>query len=364
MHGYDAGNTFCNREEKTLAPPLVKVWDLTLEGNLDAVVVSSGIVLASAGTGQAHKIYALDARNGRRLWTFTLPGGGGGAIGMSPACSGALAFFGGQSDKNVYATDLRTGALRWKHDEIKSMYDASPKVASDILYINSTQSGLWAFAAKTGKEKWRDKAPGWQADIAIMGGKLLRPGGAYGGALAAFDLTTGEQCWRRTTGSTSFRLAATDALAFVTYSGDRPVAAGGKFRRFKYDRIAAFRTGDGKKVWETVLKDDAYYSGLLLTGDSLYAATRGGSIYCLDAKTGKIRKEQPFTDGWGSLSGTKNVIFASSRDGIAALAPDTLKTLWTTRIPGFRHMAVANGRLYVAGGSRLVAFANAKVKPN
>jgi outer membrane protein assembly factor BamB len=362
MHGYDAGNTFCNQDEKTLAPPLVKVWDVTLEGHLDSVVVSSGIVLAAAGTDQKHKVFALDARNGRRLWTFTLPGGGGGAIGMSPACSGDLVFFGGQNDKSVYATDLRTGALRWKHDEIKSMYDASPKVADGVLYINSTQSGLWAFDAKTGEVKWRDRAPGWQADIAIKAGKLLRPGGAYGGALIAFDSASGEQSWRHDGRSTSFRLATTDKLTFVTYAGENPVeiTVGKDYKRFKYDRIAAFGTRDGKKVWETVLEEDAHYSGLLLAGDSLYAATREGSVYRLDTRTGKIRKEVPLKDGLGSLIGAKEVIFASSREAIVALAPNTLETLWKTRIVGFPHMAVANGRLYVAADSRIVAFANVK----
>jgi outer membrane protein assembly factor BamB len=362
MYGYDAGNTFCNRGEKTLAAPLVKAWDVALEGHLESVVVSSGIVLAAAGTDQKHKVFALDARNGRRLWTFILPGGGGGGIGMSPACSGDLVFFGGQNDKSVYAADLRTGALRWKHDEIKSMYDASPKVADGVLYINSTQSGLWAFDAKTGKEKWRDRAPGWQADIAIKAGKLLRPGGAYGGALIAFDSASGEQSWRHGERSTSFRLAATDNLTFVPYAGEKPVeiTEGKDFKRFKYDRIAAFGTRDGKKIWETVLKEDAYYSGLLVAGDSLYVATRGGSVYCLDTKTGKIRKEVPFKQGWGSLIGTNEVIFASSKKEIVALAPNTLEALWTTRMVGFPLMAVANGRLYVAAESRIVAFANVK----
>jgi outer membrane protein assembly factor BamB len=364
MLGCDASNSFCNRHEKTLAPPLEKVWDCTLPGQLDGVVVSSGIVLAGgdAEKDQKHKVFAVDAQDGRHLWTFTLPGGGAGSIGMSPACLGDLAFFGGQNDKNVYAVHLRTGELRWQHGEIESMYDASPKVAEGVLYINSNQSGLWAFDAQTGKEKWRDKGPGWQADIAIKGGKLLRPGGAYGGGLVAFDAGTGAQRWRHTDGSTSFRMVATDDWLFVTYAGESPVQVteGKDFKRFKYDRIAAFSTRDGKKAWETVLKEDAYHGGLLLAGDCLYAATPGGSIYCLDAKTGKIRKERTFKEGWGRLIAASNLIFASDKGGISALAPDTLETLWSTSLPGFQYPAVANGRLYVAAGSRIVAFANGK----
>src|SRR5262245_18161593 len=262
MNGYDAGNTFCNRHEKTLAPPLQQVWEATLGGHLEGVAVSSGIVVVS-GSDRQHKVYGLDTQSGRRLWTFTLPGGGGGAMGMVPACSGDLVFCGGQDDKNIYAVDLRTGQLRWQQGEVKSMYDASTKVVDGVLYINSNQTGLWALDTRTGAEKWREKDPGWQADTAIKGGKLLRPGGAYGGPLVAFDSASGAQSWRRTDGSTSFRLTATDDLAFVTYSGEMPVEImeGKEFKRFKYDRIAAFGTRDAKKVWETALKEDAHYSG-------------------------------------------------------------------------------------------------------
>jgi outer membrane protein assembly factor BamB len=368
MRGCDAGNTFCNRHEKTLAPPLVKVWDVNLRGALDGVVVSSGIVLATGlGLDGKNTVFALDARTGRRLWTFTLPGGGRGSMACSPGCFGDLAFFGGQNDKSLYAINLRTGQLRWHHDEIGSMFD-SPVVAADgVLYVNSVRSGLWVFDAKTGDVKWRDKAPGGQADIAVKGGKLLRAGGTRFMRMVAFDAATGKESWReaggsRPTGLTSFRLTATDDLVFVTYAGEPPVVVNDQtLKRFKYDRIAAFRnSSEPTKVWETALKEDAYYGGLVLAGGSLYAATREGSIYCLDAQTGKVRKERPFKEGWGRLIGTDNVLFASCKQGLVALAPKTLETLWATELPGFQVMAVANGRLYVAAGSRIVAFANGK----
>jgi outer membrane protein assembly factor BamB len=279
-------------------------------------------------------------------------------MGMSPACLGDLAFFGGQQDDNVYAVHLRTGELRWQRGEIKSMYGASPKVAEGVLYINTTHSGLWVFDANTGTEKWRDKAPGWQADIAIKDGKLLRPGGAYGGNLVAFDPATGAKSWRHTAASTGFRLTATDELAFATYAGETPVQSTEVTKRFIHDRIAAFGTRDGRRAWETVLKEDAHYGGLLLAGDALYAATREGSVYCLNAQTGEIRKRRPLKEGWGRLTGTNQVIFASLKEGIVALAPNTLETVWATSIPGFQHLAVANGRLYVAAGSRILAFVN------
>ena len=321
MYGYDAGNTFYNRNEETLDPPLAKVWEFESPGDVDGVVVSSGILLAGGSGDRKQQVFALDAQNGRHLWTFTLPGEGSGAMGMTPACSGDLAFFGGQNDRNVYAVHLRTGELRWQQGEIESMYSASPKVVEGVLYINSIQSGLWAFDAQTGKEKWRDKTQGRQAGIAVMANKLLRPGGAYGGVLVAFDTRSGEQQWVHADGLTSFGVAATDDMVFATYAGESPVEVtdGKDSKRFRYDRIAAFGTRDGRKVWETVLKEDALYSGLLVAGDSLYVTSRQESIYRLDIGTGKVCVERPFKEGWGQLIGTSKLIFVSSKDVILRL---------------------------------------------
>ncbi|NLS93110.1 MAG: PQQ-binding-like beta-propeller repeat protein [Planctomycetaceae bacterium] len=362
MYGCDAGNTFCNRNEKTLAPPLAEVWEFECPGYVDGVVVSSGILLAGGSDDHKQEVFALDARNGRHLWTFTLPGGGGGAIGSTPACCGDLAFFGGQNDRNVYAVHLRTGELRWQQGEIKSMFGVSPKVIDGAVYVNSVQSGLWAFDANTGKKLWGDEALGRQADIAVIANTLLRPGGAYGGALVALDTRNGQQCWTHADGSTSFGMAATEDLVFATYAGASPVEVpeGDKFKRFTYDRIAAFRTRDGKKAWETVLKQDALYSGLLVAEDRLYVASRQGSICSLDSGTGELRVDRPFKEGWGQLIGTSDLIFVSSRDAVLALAPDSLKTRWAISVPGFQHLAAANGKLYVAAGSKIIAFANAK----
>jgi outer membrane protein assembly factor BamB len=360
MGGWDAGNTFCNQHEKTLAPPLVKVWECTLPGTLDSVVVNSGIVLAGGmGTDQKNKVFAVDAQNGRHLWTFTLPGGGGGAMVVSPACHGDLAFFGGQGDDNVYAIYLRTGELRWQHRDIRNMYSNSPKVAEGVLYVNSNTSGLWALDPQTGKEKWKESNAGRQSAIAVKAGCLLRAGGAYGGALAAFDARTGEQRWH-TEGFTSYEVCAREDLVFVTYAGETPaeVTVGKEHKRFKHDRIAAFASRDGMKVWETTLKEDAHYGGLLLTGDSLYATTRAGRMYCLDPQTGKIRKERPLRAAWGRMIATSNLIFATTREGTCALAPNTLETLWETSVTG--DLVAANGRLYVVSGPRIVAFANRK----
>src|SRR5262249_15258265 len=115
MEGWGGGDSDRQPDRKALAPPPGQGVEGPPPGSLDGVVVSSGIVLVSGlGGDRKHKVFAVDARDGRHLWTFTLPGDGGGAMGVTPACSSGLAFFSGQGDDNLYAVHLWTGALRWK----------------------------------------------------------------------------------------------------------------------------------------------------------------------------------------------------------------------------------------------------------
>ncbi len=359
MGGWDSGNSFCNVNEKTLAPPLAKVWECKLPGHLDSFSVRSGVVLASAmGEGKKNVAFAVDARNGRQLWSFTLPGGGKGAMSVSPACTEDVAYFGGQGDDNVYAVDLQTGKVRWQGGDIKSMYSCSPKIAEGLVYANSSQMRLLALDAATGEVRWRN-GQGRQSDIAVKSGCVLRPGGAYGGPLMAIDATTGELQWK-TVGPSCFAVAATDDLVFVSYGGDAPerVTVRG-FERYRYDRIAAFRMRDGKKVWETELDEDAHRAGLLLLNDAVYVATFEGRIYRLDQQTGTVLTKRPVEGGRGKLVGTSNMLFTYTSNAILAIAPDSLETRWETPSYGYPHLIPANERLFVANGSRIVAYANA-----
>jgi len=346
MGGYDAGNTYHNRGEKKIAPPLVKLWQQALPDNSfspDHLVVSSGIVLA-AGTAVKDTVYALDARSGRPLWTFELPGAPRRHMCTSPACLGGLAYVGGDND-NLFAVDLRSGQLRWQHAGMNSMHYSQIKVADGLLYAGS-DSGLWALDPQSGQEKWNDKTRRGSGDIAIRAGKLLHAG-------AAVNAASGAPSWNNDL-MTGNRVAATDDLAFIAQG----------------DRIAALSIADGKTLWKTVPQAGAFYMQFLLVGDSLYAATRqDGHIYRLDAQTGAIQRKRALKkDSSAWWSAANNMVFASTYDrqankgAVVALAADTLQNKWSTSAAGYVWcMAVANGRLYVGvrgKKSSVIAYGN------
>ncbi len=86
---------------------LKQTWQAKLPGRLSAPTIAVGkIFVASTNT---HTLYALDARMGRRLWSYTT----GGPIDSPPTYHKGLVLF-GSADGYVYALRASDGVLAWR----------------------------------------------------------------------------------------------------------------------------------------------------------------------------------------------------------------------------------------------------------
>jgi len=86
---------------------LKQAWQMKLPGRLSAPTIAAGkLFVASIDT---HTLYALDARTGRRLWSYTA----GGPIDSPPTYYKGLALF-GSADGYVYALRASDGVLAWR----------------------------------------------------------------------------------------------------------------------------------------------------------------------------------------------------------------------------------------------------------
>jgi len=86
---------------------LKQAWRTKLPGRLTAPTIAAGkLFVASTDT---HTLYVLDAKTGRRLWSFTT----GGRIDSPPTYHKGLALF-GSADGYVYALRADDGALAWR----------------------------------------------------------------------------------------------------------------------------------------------------------------------------------------------------------------------------------------------------------
>jgi hypothetical protein len=95
--------------EKAVPAGLTTAWRSNIGGRPSGLVVAGGKVFAAAV--DAHTIHALDAADGRSIWTFTA----GARVDSPPTVYKGLAIF-GSADGRVYCLRAADGALIWRFD--------------------------------------------------------------------------------------------------------------------------------------------------------------------------------------------------------------------------------------------------------
>ncbi len=222
------------------------------------LVVTNGRVIAAA-----EEVFALDAETGRERWRLPMAGlaalAAPVALGAHAAlCEVALAggeLYLGTSDHRVLAVDAETGRLRWSVELGESW--AHPAVVRGVAVEGAT-----VYAAV---EQWRDER-----------------GQRSSGWLFALDPATGRQRFATEIGGGDERRGASaapvvagevvlvaDALANAMYALDR--VTGAERWRFEGERgLAGF--AESPKV----------------SGEVAYAASGDGSVYALEARTGRL----------------------------------------------------------------------------
>ena len=167
------------------------------------------------------RLHALDARTGATRWKFSTAGeqrfeakGLHGNLPKnqtmadvfdvflsSPVVARGTVYF-GSGDRNVYALDAVSGALKWKF-QTGDVVHASPAYADGVIYFGSWDSYFYAVDAESGKEKWRfhggedpliHNQVGFQSSPAIVGGVVYT--GCRDANLYAIDAATGKEKWR------------------------------------------------------------------------------------------------------------------------------------------------------------------------
>lgn len=293
--GHDAGQTYfspLSRIDATNVARLGHAWsyDLgTTHGQASTPILIDGVIYASAPWGLVH---ALDARSGKRLWSFDPKVDE--AI-TSKVCCGitnrGVSFAQGRLfvaslDGRLFAVDAKTGAVAWSVDTIVDRergytVTGSTYVAGDVVVIGNSGAELDAR-----------------------------------GYVTAYDLATGAQRWR-----------------FFTV----PASAKGPFEHPEmetaaktWDPDSAWEVGLGGTAWDGMAYDaelDLLYVGVGNSalyprklrspsgGDNLYVS----SILALHARTGRLAWHYQTTPGdqWDYTATQKMVLADLQIDGRA-----------------------------------------------
>jgi len=334
---------------------------------------------------QEFRVMAIDRKSGKIFWSRA-------AVEMAPrvlrhphnsyasptpATDGKrlVAFFGSEG---LYCYGL-DGKLLWKKDlgvMDQGAFDvpdyqwgsaASPLLWRGKVYLQvdlHKDSYLAAFDAASGKELWRvkrDSKPSWSTPTVYEGkghAELIANGVE---TVMGYDPTTGEELWR---------LKGTSMISVPTpfVSGDLIYVFSGYYRNMK--RAYAIRPGargdiTGSKEALAWTSDDApYLSTPVIAGGVLYhAATRGGILSAMDARTGAVHYQQRLGEGTpvsASLVAAGDIVYVINEDGAAyALrAGPRFEQLGVNQMDEtvMATPAISGGRLYVRGERHLFAI--------
>jgi len=104
--------------------------------------------------GMDHKLYAIDAFSGAKLWSFDEAGAG---YDTNPLVVNNLVYTGNR-DGYMYAINVNTKALAWKYKTDGPIH-LSAAFKNNVIYFASNDSYAYALDATTGALKWKTKLP-------------------------------------------------------------------------------------------------------------------------------------------------------------------------------------------------------------
>ncbi|MEN2768564.1 carboxypeptidase regulatory-like domain-containing protein [Ornithinibacillus xuwenensis] len=173
-------------------------WSINTENFpvYESPIYEDGILYVTSSIDEMTKVRALDATNGRTLWSTTI----GSSSYSGASLLGEQLFIGSVETGNLYALSKQDGAVNWTFEATGGGFASFPVVVEDTVYAFSTNfesSGtLWAINAETGEERWHAEGIGdTQAASPVVYEDTILVSSASAPVLKAFDRQTGELRW-------------------------------------------------------------------------------------------------------------------------------------------------------------------------
>lgn len=267
------------------------------------------------------------------------------------------AVFVGSCSGRFYAFDRLTGNVRWSYDTHQdgatANFHGDALVAGDLIVVGSDvarptgseEGHVYAFELATGDVRWKHATPGGVAtDILRAGDRIFGVGES--GELLCLGLADGKVRWQvpSTFGPDAGRLRYSlllvdDRLVFPSPGGV----------------VTAVSAASGEVVWTQQLDDEVNTSLAVLGGD-VFVGTLGNMIHRLDAATGDPASPRPVDSyPYGAPRPVgDSLIFLIGGESLSRIDASLENVLWTASVDGewstFRPQ-VAGGRI-LAGSDR------------
>ena len=267
--------------------------------------------------------YAL--KNGKKLWSFA----SGKRIVGTPAVSEGIVVF-GSADRSIYGLNAADGSLRWKVEAAEPVLGAVT-IHEGLAYVGASDKTFRAIDIQTGKVVWSyDQVKGYiESKPLIADNKVIF--GAWDNTLYALDKETGKEIWKWTGGLTRMHFSPAAVWA---------VASNGKvFIADPQRAMTAIDLQNGETIWRTFRSQVRETIGLSEDGERVYSKTMNDSIVCYSALTDTPEQVWASNVGFGyehapSMPQEKEgVLYGSTKGGLLfALEAKTGKVIWKHKI--------------------------------
>jgi outer membrane protein assembly factor BamB len=244
-----------------------------------------------------------------RVWKESVGGGASDSgVRMRPAYADGV-LYAASADGSVAAFDASSGKTVWEHSSrthgwfgwgdkkrTDAFYAGGPAVADGMFVVGTLDGHVYALDAKDGSQRWQATLPSEVISApAIVGGLVIvrtNDGRVYG-----LDAGSGERKW----------VYDQSTVPLLSLRGNGPllVANGVVFFGADDGHLIALRMDNGEKLWDLPLAsgegrtdidrlDDAD-GGLVLDGNTLYAAAYHGQLTAIDGPSARPLWKKPFS---------------------------------------------------------------------
>jgi len=224
---------------------------------------------------------------------------------------GDLAALDAASGKAIWHDDTRTqGWFGFGHKRYPdALYAGGPAVSGDLLAVGTLDGHVYGFDAATGKQRWAA-----ELSSEVISSPTIDSGAVFArtndGRIYALDAANGQRRWVNDQAN----------VPVLSLRGNGPllVSHGVVFYGSDDGKIVALRGDTGAAQWQQAIAkgegrsdieklDDADDS-LQLDGNTLYATAYHGSLAAIDAPTGRVDWNRPFSSYVGVAVAGKQLI--------------------------------------------------------
>lgn len=240
-------------------------WRLATQHAVHAAPVFDGTHVLIAGFDG--RLRAVDPRTGQERWAFKTVGAQffpRGDIQRAPAVVDGVAFFGSR-DYNIYAVNTGTGTAHWNLREGLGWIIATPLVTDSLVYYGASDGQrFYASDRRTGRVRWSVPVRTRVFGSAVQVGDAIVFGG-FNGRLFALDPRDGSERW-------TWQVPTSRERWHTVYEADgTPTEA---FRDL-------YRAGRGMEAEGLILALGSIAGTPAVQAGTVYVASADGTLYAL-----------------------------------------------------------------------------------